>query len=743
MKQYKIYFLLLILILSSCSKTPKNYLQFVDMTVGTSFSSIPSTIENREERISGQTIIAAGSPFAMTQYTVQYHSTEMPCNPPYYFGTVHTHGFRATHWLSGACDKDYGSVGILPTKLSEEFKFLPDRRQTLALVQNDVINPAYLAVGFPDLQLMAEVTGTKRCGIFRFSWFLPDDPTLLITINNDDNLGYIKVDTEMQEIVGYNPVNRKAFTNRESAGISGFFVIKFDQVINKFGTFGNFDIEHGSTENKDQRQMGAYVSFQPEEGKAVKMKIGTSFTSIENARQNLETEIKDWNFDAMKEQSEKEWNELLGTIEVESEDTTDIKNFYTSLYHSLLQPRLYSDANGDYPAFSQQYEIKNTQDFEYYGDFSAWDIHRAQMPLLSLVAPKQYNDMVKSIVEKAKDGGWLPTSTRLNSYSSKQTGDYLTSILTDAAIKGFDFDKETALQLMLKNATQIADSTTLHEGKGRAGLESYLNFGYIPLDETSGQELTDQVTRTLDYAFNDWCIAQIAEHLEDTETTNNFDFRALNYSNVFDDEAQLMNGRYGDGSFFEGLQPQDSESFFSEGTAYKYLFQVPHDVPGLIDLVMGDEAFNQKLDQFLQSSDYFHADPGSHHVPFLYNYTGNWDKTQETVKRLLNTRYKLGPGGLAGRENAGQLSAWYVFGAMGFYPVCPGSDEYQLSSPLFEKITVHLDKEYYPAGKLVLESDQNAKNTIYQNASLNGDETGTILKHSEIKKGATLKFYND
>ncbi len=741
-KRMKYIPLLLLVVFASCkTDSSKDYLQYVDMMIGTTASTLPAIDGSKKLQENGQTIITAGSPFAMTQWTVQMHSTEYPCNAPFYYGTVFTHGFRGSHWLSGACDKDYASIGVIPTTLSTEFKFLPEQRQTLALVQYEEISPAFISLGFPAMQLITDFTGTKHCGFFRFAWLLPEDPTILLTVNNDDNKGYIKIDLENQEIVGYNPVNRNYFTTDEKAGFSGYFVARFDHEINKYGTFGNFDITHGSTENTDQQQMGAYVSFLPENGEAIGMKVGTSFTSIENARLNLETEIADWDFEGTKSATEKEWNDLLGTIEVESTDTSDLTKFYTALYHSLLQPRLFSDVNGDYPAFSKQYEIRNSKEFDYYGDFSARDIYRAQMPLLSLIAPKQYNDMVKSIVAKAEEGDWLPGASRWNNFYSKEAGDHLTSILTDAAMKGFDFDVEKAYSFMLKNATQSPESDELEDGKGRRGLESYIEFGYIPLDETeNGSSVKKEVARTLEYAYNDWCIAQMAQKLGNAEDQTTFNSRALNYTNIFDEENKLMNGRYSDGTFFEDLDPNKEEAFFFEGSARQYSLDVPHDVPGLIEMMDNESAFSDELDGLLQSPAYDHANPICQHIPFLYNYTGDWAKTQETVKHILDTQYATDPGGLAGQERSGQLSAWYVFSAMGFYPVCPGSNEYQLSSPIFEKVTLHLDKDFYPNNTLDILADPDEKTGIYKSAVINGKELNTVLKHEDIREGGKLTF---
>ncbi|MBN2601805.1 MAG: GH92 family glycosyl hydrolase, partial [Candidatus Marinimicrobia bacterium] len=556
--------LLLALILTACNPNKEpNYIQFINQQIGTTVSTIKSANGDlQSDPVPGQTIIGVSAPFGMTQWTPQLQSGQQKCVAPYYFGSIYTEGFRATHWLNGACEKDYGSFAILPTTLAEEFKFLPNRRQNLTLYTFEDLSPAYMSVGFPNEQMVTEITATERCGFFRFSWILPSDPVIMISINNDYDQGYIEINLEEQEISGYNPVSQFYRNKGESAGIAGYFVAKFNQEFVKYGTYGNFDIEHGSTKRSDQRQIGAYVSFQPQNDLPVLLKVGTSFTSIENARKNLETEIKDWDFSRTRIRMEQVWNELLGKIEVESKDTIELTKFYTSLYRSFLHPRLMNDVNGDYPVFGKNSEIKNTNGFNYYDDFSSWNISRAQMPFLSLIAPEQYHDMVQSLLLKAKDGGWLPESPLTNNYTMAGTGDFCSSIIVDAAIKGFEFDYDLAYGYLQKNAFVIPTDSEIQNGQGRPGLESYIQNGFIPLDEQllDAPQAESQAARTLEYAYNDWCVAQLAGKLGRKQDFENLSLRALNYTNVFDESIGWMNGRYTDGSFFEEFGLDQNQS---------------------------------------------------------------------------------------------------------------------------------------------------------------------------------------
>lgn len=731
-----LYLFLLLFFISCNQKEYLNYIQYVDPLLGTG----PATVEAAKANtgvspLNGQTIPAVTAPFGMTQWTPEIHYYEKQCLAPFYHRGTILQGFRATHWLSGSCSRDYGSFGIFATNKNLGFRYLPSQRNSLYMLNVDNLSPAFAATMFAEMGIMAEMTATKRCGLFRFSWLDTTAPTIIFDVNSDENKGYIKIDFDKQEVYGYNPV----FADNDPTGISGYFVARFDKDFTLFGTFGDNDYKDGSVERREQKAIGAYVVFDIMAKETVKVKVGTSFTSIENARKNLDAEISDWDFEAVKHNLELEWNDLLGKVEIETQDENELTKFYTALYHSFQQPRLFSDVNGDYPSFSQQYEIKNTKDFDVYGDFSAGNTFRAQMPLLSLVAPKQYDDMIKSILIQAEEGDWLPASTIANNYSKNEAGDPITVILADAAIKGFDFDLEKAYSYMLKNATELPDVEDIMKGKGRPELESYIAFGYVPIDEMQdGEQTNGEIARTLEYSYNDWCVAQVANKLGKTNDLPNLESRASSYSNVFDESQGWMNGRYSDGSYFEDFDASTSGAF-SGNSAKEYSFFVPHDVPGLIELIGGKEPFVRKLDDIFNSG-YKQSNVTGQHIPYLYNYANDWETTQETVKELLKANYNTGPGGLSGHDNAGQLSAWYVFSTIGFYPVCPGSNEYQLSSPVFQKVTLHLDKTYYPGGDLILKADGVDQSAIFKKATFNGNEINTFIKHEDIQKGGTLLF---
>lgn len=732
-------------ILSSCyKKENKNYLRHVNLLIGTGPATTASANSRPGDHVDyGQTIPAVTAPFGMTQWTPQTFATEKKCLAPFYWGNLTLQGFRATHWTSGSCVQDYGSFTVFPTSYDDNFQFMPTQRNTQYIYDSDNSSPAYYAAMFPEKNILTEITATKRAGFFRFSWLENKDATIIIDINSDEGEGYIRIDPEKNEIMGYNPVHRIYNGNGKPAGFSGYFVARFDHPFENTGTFANNELMHGANEQQSGNDIGAVVTFSLPEGEALKMKMGTSFTSLSNARMNLEEEIPHWDFELTKQELENTWNEMLGRIEVEGGTDNDFTKFYTAMYHSLLHPRLFSDVNGEYPAFAGGKTIQQATDFEYYCDFSNWDIFRAQMPLLSLVAPGQYENMIKSLIVKAEQGEWLPIFPMWNSYTSAMIGDHSTSIIADAMMKGFEFDAEKAYHYMRKNAFEVpGEINDYTDGKGRRALDSYIQFGYIPLEDEVQHAFhrAEQVSRTLEYAYNDWAVAQVANKLGKTDDYNELMARSLNYTNVFDPDKGWVAGRNGDGTFTDEFDAGEEIFYITEGTPKHYTWFVPHDVEGLAEIMGGKVQFTEKLNSFINNREYWHGNEPCHHIPYLFNYTGDWNKTQETVKFLLQNEYDIGPGGLSGNDDAGQMSAWYVFSAMGFYPLCPGSNEYQLSSPVFEKVILNLDKKHYPGKKFILEASPGNQYGTFTSVRLNGEETNLVITHDDLRRGGKLEF---
>ena len=733
----------LIIIASACHKNDKKPLiSYVNLLIGTDLAATPSAKQNPGDHVDyGQTIPAVTAPFGMTQWTPQNQSTENKCVAPFYLNRTILQGFRATHWTSGSCVQDYGSFTIMPA--SGNFFMLPKLRQTEFVFDPSLLSPAYSAYHIPLFGVFAEITATRRCGFFRFSWLDPQNPTLIFDVNSDEGKGFIRIDREKNEIVAYNPVFRIYSGNGKPAGFSGYMVARLDAEIESCGTYSEQDILKDTLQLSDKPHIGAWVKIKPGKNNLTHVKIGTSFTSLENARENLDKEIPGWDFDHTKKSLEQTWEKLLGQVKTEGGTPDDLVKFYTALYHSCIHPRLYSDVDGSYPGFAGDTAVHKAEGFDYYCDFSAWDTYRAQMPLLSLIAPKAYLDMNKSLLCKAEQGGWLPIFPMWNSYTSAMIGDHCTAILGDAIMKGFPVDPDRAWTAMRKNAFESpADVEEYVDGKGRRSLKSYRQYGYIPLEDEVLEAFhkREQVSRTLEYAYDDWVLAQVAQKLGYDKEFRELSDRAMNYSNVFDPGKGWVCGKFADETFTQDFDAGKPVSWITEGTPKHYTWYVPQDIPGLMELMGGKEKYLGKLRQFIDNKEYWHGNEPSHHIPWLFNYADRWDLTQQTVKHLLKSEYTTTAGGLSGNDDSGQLSAWYVFSAMGFYPVCPGSNEYQLSSPAFRKVTLKLDKKFYSGGSFVLETSGNNSDSIFSSVNLNGKKTGTILNHNDLKKGGKLVF---
>ena len=739
----QICILFLIGIAFSCNApVEKPLLSHVNTLIGTATGTKdPTSLQPGNMESFGQTIPAITAPFAMTQWTPQTTLGEHKCNAPFYFGQGILNGFRATHWTSGSCVKDYGSFTLMP--ISGEASHLPQVRRTTLLIDSESLTPAYGAFHLMEYEVITEITATKRSGMFRLSWANPTNPAIVFDINNNEGKGFIGYDPERKEIVAENPVSRLYNGIGQSAGFSGYMVVKFDCEISGFTPYSDYQLFSDSTQLADMPRMGAKLSLSLPENNIVHIKIGTSFTSLENARENLEAEIPGWDFYAVKSNLESTWGKLLGTIRVEGGTPEQTKEFYSAIYHSCLHPRLYSDVDGSYPGFGDDSSIHVAEGFDYYCDFSAWDTYRAQMPLLSIIAPKEYHDMMTSLVKKAEQGGWLPTFPMWNSYTSAMIGDHAGAILGDAIMKGFEIDTESAWKYLRQNAFEIpTDFDAYADGKGRRALRTYLEYGYIPLEDEvlEAFHTHEQVSRTLEYAYNDWVLSLVASKLGHESDAEELMFRAQNYRNVFDPDKGWVCGRFTDGTFTNEFEADKPIYYITEGTPKHYTWYVPHDPAGLMELMGGKDNYLARLQQFIDNKEYWHGNEPSHHIPYMFNFADRWDLTQKTVKYILDTEYQDNAGGLPGNDDAGQLSAWYVFSSMGFYPVAPGSNEYQLSSPVFSKVTLKLDKKYYDGNTFVLETNETSDMGIYSKVKLNGKDSGTVLKHEDLVKGGKLTF---
>jgi predicted alpha-1,2-mannosidase len=517
--------------------------------------------------------------------------------------------------------------------------------------------------------------------------------------------------------------------------------MRVEKTADSFGVYSDDQISSGVNQLENQPNLGAYFSFKVKKGEQIKVKIGTSFVSIDQARKNLDTEIPDFDFETVQQNLKNTWNEILSKIEVESNKTDELVKFYTAMFHSFQQPRIYNDIDGQYPRFDGNDQTDTICNGNYYCDVSAWDTYRALHPLYNLIASQYNADMVKSILTMGKVRGWVPIFPKWNCYTAAMIGDHAVSIVAEAYIKGTIDLTEEEYQLMKHNA--IESPATFGEyvdGKGRRALPSYLKYGYIPLEDSVQEAFhkKEQVSRTLEYAYDDFCLAQVAKKMGKTDDYNYFMKRGQNYRNVFDPAVNNMNGRFANGMFTKDFDKNKKMYYITEGTPWQYNWYVPQDVEGLIELMGGKEKFNQTLDAFFADGQYWHGNEPGHQIPFMYTYSGEpWKSTKE-VRNILKTEYGTGPGGLSGNDDSGQMSAWYIFGAIGFYPVCPSLPEYAVTGPVFEKVTIKLG-----SGKtLVLSAPGNSeKNCYVKSIRFNGKVIDNYkFSHADLLNGGTVEF---
>jgi predicted alpha-1,2-mannosidase len=686
----------------------------------------------------GQTFLAAGPPFAMTQWGPQTRAGNVKCIAPNYAADRRIQGFRGSHFLTGSCTQDYGSITLMAE--SGEPKFNAEERSSIFSLQ--AAEPQRYRVRLDDYAIDVAVAGTTRAGIMRFRFEKEGKSWILVEANSAKGEGTVEVDAEHNEIRVVDPVRRLYAGSGKPAGFSGYFVVRFDHKFRVGGTWAGAERHAGATHQQGtDGTPGAYVSFDVKPGETVQAKIGSSFTNIEEARMNLESEIPDWNFDRVVEQTRQTWNKALGKIEIEA--TAEQKRvFYTALYHSMLLPRTFSDVSGTYPGFANEGRTETTRDFTYYCDFSLWDTFRTVHPLLTILEPARELDMVKSLIAKGQQGGFLPIFPAWNSYTSEMVGDHGVSAIVDAYVKGIrGFDVDEAYRLMKKNAMELPENRDLYiDGRGRRGLDSYLKYGYIPLEDHLDDAFhkNEQVSRTLEYAYDDALVGDMAQALGHADDAALFHKRAQNYRNVIDRQTGFARGRHADGSWDSPFDPAKAATYITEGLPFQYTFFVPQDVPGLIDWVGGREAFIGKLDELYSRGLYNHGNEPSHHIAYLYDNAGAAWKTQERVRTIMETQYSDGAGGLSGNDDAGQMSAWYVMSALGFYAVNPGTPVYQVGVPLYDEATIRLDN-----GKqfTIRAAGTSSGKRYIRAATLNGVPLHRFwLKHAEIIDGGELVF---
>jgi predicted alpha-1,2-mannosidase len=696
-------------------------IQYVNTFIGTA----PATSESAKRHGSGteengQTFPGVGRPFGMTQWTPETRTTEAKCVSPYYYTDRYITGFRGTHWMSGSCTQDYGSATFMPfiSSRPDTLKHLPVSKFNH---KNETGTPAYYRLELDNYQIIAELTGSIRSGMLRFTFQGKTPGFIFLRINSDEKEGKIWLDKDRNEIIGVNPVHRIYQGWGKPAGFSGFFVIRSDKPFSVTELL------------KSNQQLVISIGSE----KSVTLKIGTSFTGIEEARNNLDREITGWDFNTLKKATEYAWNLALGKITVGGGSADDRIMFYTALYHCYQLPRIVSDSDGSYPGFAQDTLIHKAEGFDYYDDFSMWDTYRALHPLMTIIEPLKTRDMVRSLILKAEQGGWMPIFPAWSNYTAAMIGDHASTMISDSWLKGInDFDAEKAYKYMRQNAFDSPLVEDYIDGKGRRALKSYLQYGYIPLEDSvwGAFHKNEQVSRTLEYAFDDYALAQFAKALGKDDDYKILLKRSENWRNVFDNQTGFVRGRHSDGKWIDPFDPYNKAKFICEGTPFQYTWYVPHDVNGLAGVMGGNTAFISRLDKFFEEGYYWHGNEPDHQAPFLFTMAGDPGKTMKWVHKIISDDYGTGPGGLSGNEDAGQMSAWLVFAMMGFYPVCPASNQYVISTPVFDEVKILLpDKKYFIISSVSSNPSSKYIKAITRNG---GVYPYWYIAHEDIVKGS-------
>lgn len=657
----------------------------------------------------------------------------------YHYSDSIISSFSLTH-LGGTGIGDLQDIRFLPVTTVPDSNVLPAAYIASCYARfshdNEQAEPGYYSVVF-DNGIKTELSVTKRCGIQYYQYPAQTAHALtldLATARNWDNT----TETSIRKIN-----NRTLEGFRKSRGWANdqrvYFVIEFSQDCRiMVGKDKFFTLENG--QKFTSNGCYAWIDFGENTNKIL-AKVSISSANVEGAQANLEKELSHWSFDKVKRDAKNAWKRELQKIKVEGKDEDQLKTFYTAMYHAYTAPYTFSDVNGNYKG--PDGEIHSVHKHIQYTVFSLWDTYRASHPLFTITQKKQVGDMINSMLKHYDAYGLLPVWELAGNETNCMIGNHSVSVIAEAWLKGIrNFDGEKAFEAMKKTVTH-----------NRAGMGAFRKYGYIPYEQEN-----ESVSKTLEYAYDDWCVAQMAKALGKEDEYLHFLKSSRNYTHVFDPSTGFMRGKSATGEWktpFSPLYSKHRDDEYTEGNAWQYSWHVQQDIEGLIALHGGKEAFTTKLDSLFTIDErlegeeaspdisgfigqYAHGNEPSHHIAYLYNYVGQPHKTQYYVNKILTELYKNSPDGLCGNEDCGQMSAWYVFSAMGFYPVNPVECKYQLGAPLFEKITIRTG----PEKKFIITAHKDSDKDIYvKEVWLNGERLDrTWITHEEIMNGGELNF---
>ena len=658
----------------------------------------------------GHTFPGAIVPYGMVQLSPDTRLTGWDGCSGYHYSDSIVYGFSHTH-LSGTGISDYGDVLLMPTVGP-----IKDSYASRFQHRNETASPGYYSVKLDDHDILVELTATARTGMHRYTFPRTTEANIVIDLNHRDKLidSGLRI-TSSRTITGWR--RSQAWAKDQIV----YFALEFSQPF----------ALHGGEKVK------TWFRFDAQQGTPVMVRVGISSVDIDGALKNLRAELGHWNFDKVRSGATAAWNAALNKITVTGGTHAQLTNFYTALYHAMTAPNLFMDVDGRYRG--RDFKTHTARDFTNYTIFSLWDTFRAAHPLYTIIDQKRTRDFIKTFLVQYEQGGRLPVWELAANETDTMIGYHAVSVIADAAVKGIDgFDLHKAFAAMKHSA----------ELRVHRGLGTYIDKGFLEMEEER-----ESVSKVLEYAYDDWCIAEVARLLGNTADYRRYSVRAQSYKNMFDPVSGFMRAR-SNGNWVEPFDPREVTLGFTEANSWQYTFFAPHDVSGLIQLMGGRRKFTEKLDQLFAADSrttgreqvditgligqYAHGNEPSHHMAYLYNYVGQPWKTQFRVQQIMNEFYKPEPDGLIGNEDCGQMSAWYVFSAAGFYPVTPGSKVYAIGSPLFPEVRFNLEN-----GKsfVVRALGISRRNIYIQSASLNGKRYDkSFLLHEALMGGGELVF---
>lgn len=685
----------------------------------------------------GNTYPGAQAPFGMVQLSSDNGLPGWDRIAGYFYPDSTIAGFSHTH-LSGTGAGDLYDISFMPVTLPYKEADAPLGIHSLFSHDEETASAGYYQVRLKDYNINVELTATERCGIQRYT-FPEADAAIFLNLRKAMNWDFTN-DTRI-EVVDSVTIQGYRFSDGWARDQHIYFRTRFSK------PFASVQLDTAAV-IKDGKRIGssaiARFDFHTSAGEQILVTTAISGVSMEGAARNLAAEAPADDFDKYLAVTRKNWNEQLSKVEIKSNDIDEKVKFYTALYHSMLAPTIYSDMDGAY--YGPDKQVHQADGWTNYSTFSLWDTYRAAHPLYTYIEPQRVNDMVKSFLAFSKQNGRLPVWNFYGSETDMMIGYHAVPVIVDAYLKGIgDFDPKKALAACVATAN-------IDEYRG-IGL--YKKYGYVPYDVTDHYNSENwSLSKTLEYAYDDYCIARMAEKLGEKQIADEFDKRSLNYKNVYNSQTTFMQPRNNKGSFIENFSPDDYTPHICESNGWQYFWSVQQDVDGLISLVGGKERFAQKLDSMFTynpSADedlpifstgmigqYAHGNEPSHHVIYLFNAIGQPWKTQKYAAEVMHELYKNTPAGLCGNEDCGQMSAWYVFSAMGFYPVDPISGKYEIGTPMYPEMKMHLAN-----GKTftILAPAVSKENIYIQSVKLDGNPYDkSYITHEQIMNGSIFEF---